>query len=118
MRFHLAYVSILPLLEADCSSGAIERARQAIRLGSVDLTQHYDNFRLTFAAGPGATDRPAPKARCRDERNGNRQSARIVIDPETRDVVQTVYIRKVEKVGANCTNVEFDKFPGQKDPGK
>ena len=42
----------------------------------------------------------------------------IMIDPETRDVVQTVYIRKVEKVGSSLYNVEFDKFPDQKDPGK
>jgi branched-chain amino acid transport system substrate-binding protein len=29
-----------------------------------------------------------------------------------------VYIRKVEKVGNELYNVEFDKFPDQKDPGK
>jgi len=42
----------------------------------------------------------------------------IMIDPETRDIVQTVYIRKVEKTGGGLYNVEFDKFPDQKDPGK
>jgi branched-chain amino acid transport system substrate-binding protein len=42
----------------------------------------------------------------------------IMIDPETRDVVQTVYIRKVEKLNGGLYNVEFDKFPDQKDPGK
>ena len=42
----------------------------------------------------------------------------IMIDPETRDVVQTVYIRKVEKVGGVLYNVEFDKFTDQKDPAK
>ena len=42
----------------------------------------------------------------------------ITIDPETRDVVQTVYIRKVEKTGGGLYNVEFDRFPDQKDPGK
>jgi len=42
----------------------------------------------------------------------------IMIDPETRDIVQTVYIRRVEKVGGGLYNVEFDKFPDQKDPGK
>src|SRR6202165_5361899 len=42
----------------------------------------------------------------------------IMIDPETRDVVQTIYIRKVEKTGGGLYNVEFDKFPHQKDPGK
>ena len=38
------------------------------------------------------------------------------IDPETRDVVQTVYIRRVEKVGGELVNVEFDKIENVKDP--
>lgn len=42
----------------------------------------------------------------------------ISIDPATRDIVQTVYIRRVEKVGGELYNVEFDKFPDVKDPGK
>ncbi|MDB5757524.1 MAG: transporter substrate-binding protein [Burkholderia sp.] len=42
----------------------------------------------------------------------------ITIDPQTRDVVQTVYIRKVEKVNGELFNVEFDKFENMKDPGK
>ena len=42
----------------------------------------------------------------------------ITIDPQTRDVVQTVYIRKVEKVNGELYNVEFDKFENMKDPGK
>jgi len=42
----------------------------------------------------------------------------IMIDPETRDIVQTVYIRRVEKVDGQLYNVEFDKFPDVKDPGK
>jgi len=42
----------------------------------------------------------------------------IAIDPATRDVVQTVYVRKVEKLGGEVYNVEFDQFAEQKDPGK
>ena len=42
----------------------------------------------------------------------------ISIDPATRDIVQTVYIRRVQKVGNEYWNVEFDKFPDVKDPGK
>ena len=42
----------------------------------------------------------------------------IMIDPETRDIVQTVYIRKVERVNGELYNMEFDKFPDVKDPGK
>jgi branched-chain amino acid transport system substrate-binding protein len=42
----------------------------------------------------------------------------IRIDPETRDIVQTVYVRRVERVKGGLYNVEFDKFPDVKDPGK
>ena len=38
------------------------------------------------------------------------------IDPETRDVVQTIYIRKVEKVDGQPQNVTFDKVDNVKDP--
>jgi len=40
------------------------------------------------------------------------------IDPNTRDVVQTIYIRKVEKVGGELYNVEFATFEAVKDPVK
>jgi branched-chain amino acid transport system substrate-binding protein len=39
------------------------------------------------------------------------------IDPATRDVVQTVYIRKVEMVNGKPWSVEFDKVENIKDPG-
>jgi branched-chain amino acid transport system substrate-binding protein len=42
----------------------------------------------------------------------------ITIDPATRDVVQTEYVRRVEKINGELFNVEFDRFPDQKDPGK
>lgn len=42
----------------------------------------------------------------------------IMIDPDTRDVVQNVYVRRVQKVGAELYNVEFETFENVKDPGK
>ena len=42
----------------------------------------------------------------------------ISIDPETRDIVQNIYIRKVEKKGGELYNVEFATFEAVKDPGK
>jgi branched-chain amino acid transport system substrate-binding protein len=42
----------------------------------------------------------------------------ISIDPETRDIVQNIYIRKVEKVGGELYNVEFATFEAVKDPVK
>jgi branched-chain amino acid transport system substrate-binding protein len=40
------------------------------------------------------------------------------IDPEERDVIQTVYIRRVERVGDRLCNVAFAFYPDQKDPWK
>lgn len=42
----------------------------------------------------------------------------ISIDPETRDIVQTVYLRKVDKVNGELRSIEQQAFPGLKDPGK
>lgn len=42
----------------------------------------------------------------------------IEIDPETRDIIQTVYIRRVEKVGGQLLNVEIGKVDNVKDPVK
>jgi branched-chain amino acid transport system substrate-binding protein len=42
----------------------------------------------------------------------------ILIDPETRDIVQNIYIRKVEKVDGELYNVEFATFEAVKDSGK
>lgn len=42
----------------------------------------------------------------------------ISIDPATRDIVQTVYIRRVDKVNGVNQNVEFDKIEKVKDPAK
>ena len=42
----------------------------------------------------------------------------FMIDPETRDVVQTEYVRRVEKVNGVLANVEFDSVPMVKDPWK
>ncbi len=42
----------------------------------------------------------------------------VAIDPETRDIIQTVYIQRVEKVGGDLKNVEIDKVENVKDPVK
>ncbi|MBN9525004.1 MAG: ABC transporter substrate-binding protein [Alphaproteobacteria bacterium] len=40
----------------------------------------------------------------------------VTIEPETRDITQTIYIRKVEKVDGKLYNVEFDQIAAVKDP--
>ena len=42
----------------------------------------------------------------------------ITIDPDTRDIIQNIYMRKVEKVGNELQNVEFATFEAVKDPVK
>jgi branched-chain amino acid transport system substrate-binding protein len=42
----------------------------------------------------------------------------ISIDPDTRDIVQNIYIRKVQKVDGELYNVEFDTIANVKDPVK
>jgi branched-chain amino acid transport system substrate-binding protein len=42
----------------------------------------------------------------------------VTIDPKTRDIVQNVYIRKVERVNGILQNVEFHTYEAVKDPEK
>jgi len=53
-------------------------------------------------------------------RQWNTESPRgpIAIDPETRDIMQNVYIRRVEKIDGKLQNTEFMTYPAVKDGGK
>jgi len=42
----------------------------------------------------------------------------VYIDPNTRDIVQNVYLRKTEKVHGELVNVEFDRSPMVPDPNE
>jgi branched-chain amino acid transport system substrate-binding protein len=42
----------------------------------------------------------------------------ISIDPQTRDIVSNIYIRKVEKIDGQLWNTEFETFADVKDPTK
>ena len=42
----------------------------------------------------------------------------IMIDPATRDIVQTVYYRRAEERNGKIYNIEFDQINNVKDPGK
>jgi branched-chain amino acid transport system substrate-binding protein len=42
----------------------------------------------------------------------------IAIDPETRDIVQNVYIRRTELKGGKLVNTEIDTYPMVKDPSE
>ncbi len=42
----------------------------------------------------------------------------VMIDPETRDIIQTVYYRRAEEKNGKLYNIEFDQIKNVKDPGK
>jgi branched-chain amino acid transport system substrate-binding protein len=80
----------------------------------------YDGMHLIYAAlekTGGKTDADALIAAAKGM-SWESPRGPIMIDPETRDIIQTVYIRRVEKVGDGLRNVEIDSVPNVKDPAK
>jgi branched-chain amino acid transport system substrate-binding protein len=80
----------------------------------------YDGMHLIYAAlakTKGATDGEQLIAAAKGLKWESPRGP-ISIDPETRDIVQTVYINKVEKVGGKLVNVEIAKVDNVKDPVK
>ena len=80
----------------------------------------YDGMHLIYEAlkkTSGKTDGPSLIAAAKGLKWTSPRGP-IMIDPETRDVVETIYIRRVQKVGNNLVNVEFDKIDNVKDPVK
>jgi len=80
----------------------------------------YDGMRLIYEALKKTGGKTEGDALVASAKGMKWESPRgpIAIDPETRDVVQTVYIRRVEKVGGQLVNVEFDRIENVKDPFK
>jgi branched-chain amino acid transport system substrate-binding protein len=80
----------------------------------------YDGMRVIYEAlkaskGQGGGDAllEAMKGQLFESPRG-----KIFIDAQTRDIVQDVYLRKVEKKDGQLYNVEFDVIKDVKDPGK
>jgi branched-chain amino acid transport system substrate-binding protein len=80
----------------------------------------YDGMHLIYEALKKTGGKTDAKALIEASKGMKWQSPRgpIAIDPETRDVVQTVYIQRVENVGGELRNVVFDKVDNVKDPVK
>ena len=66
----------------------------------------------------GAFDGDQAMAILKTWKNPDSPRGPIEIDPATRDIVQTVYIRRVEQQNGRLANVEFDSIPLVKDPWK
>lgn len=79
----------------------------------------YDGMHLIYAALEKTAGKSDGDALIAAAKGMSWESPRgpLSIDPQTRDIVQTVYIRRVEKVGGELRNVEIDKVANVKDPG-
>ncbi|MFC6282541.1 MULTISPECIES: ABC transporter substrate-binding protein [Polaromonas] len=73
----------------------------------------YEALKSTKGAGGGDALMAGMKGQIFESPRGQ-----MYIDVQTRDIVQDVYIRKVEKINGKYYNVEFDVQKGVKDPGK
>jgi branched-chain amino acid transport system substrate-binding protein len=80
----------------------------------------YDGARLIYEALQKTNGNADAEALIAAAKGMSWESPRgpITIDPETRDIIQTVHIFQVEKVGDQLLNVEIDKVENVKDPVK
>jgi branched-chain amino acid transport system substrate-binding protein len=77
----------------------------------------YDVAKKLAANPGGAIDGDAAMAIIKGMRIASPRGP-ITIDPATRDIVQDVYVRRVQKVDGQHFNVEFSTIAKVKDPGK
>ena len=98
---------------------AFEKANKGLRpnfmaVGGYDgMRVIYEALKATKGAGGGDALLTAMKGQIFESPRGP-----VFIDAQTRDIVQNVYLRKVERVNGQLYNVEFDVIKDVKDPGK
>ena len=98
---------------------AFEKANKGLRpnfmaVGGYDgMRVIYEALKTTKGAGGGDALLAAMKGQVFESPRG-----KVFIDAQTRDIVQDVYLRKVERVNGKLYNVEFDVIKDVKDPGK
>jgi branched-chain amino acid transport system substrate-binding protein len=81
----------------------------------------WDSMAAIFSvikAMNGKVDGDKPMALLAGWKDPDSPRGPIMIDPQTRDIVQNVYIRRVEKHGDRLANIEFETIPQVKDPWK
>ena len=88
---------------------------------SFEVVGGYDGMAAIFhvvEAQKGNIDPDKTMALLKGWKDDNSPRGPIYIDPETRDIVQNEYLRRVEKVNGQLENVELETFPMVKDPWK
>jgi branched-chain amino acid transport system substrate-binding protein len=81
----------------------------------------YDGMAAIFhviIAQKGNIDPDKTMALLKGWKNDDSPRGPIMIDPETRDIVQNEYMRRIERVNGLLANVEFETIPMVKDPWK
>src|SRR6516165_2213457 len=81
----------------------------------------YDGMAAIFhaiAAQQGKVDPDRTMELLRGWKDDASPRGPIMIDPETRDIVQNEYLRRIEKLDGELANVEFETMPMVKDPWK
>jgi len=78
----------------------------------------YDGMRVLYKALEATKGNTSGEALVNAMKGQAFESPRgpVTIDPATRDPIQNVYMRKVERVGGELWNVEFATQPAVKDP--
>ncbi|WP_295536721.1 ABC transporter substrate-binding protein [uncultured Pseudacidovorax sp.] len=98
---------------------AFEKANKGMRpnfmaVGGYDgMRVIYEALKATGGKGDGPALLDKMKGQLFESPRGQ-----VLIDAQTRDIVQDVYLRKVEKKDGSLYNVEFDVIKAVKDPGK
>lgn len=80
----------------------------------------YDGMKLIYDAlnaTKGAVDGDALVSAMKGA-SFNSARGPISIDPATRDIVQNIYVRKVERLNGELWNTEFETIPAVRDPAK
>jgi branched-chain amino acid transport system substrate-binding protein len=88
---------------------------------SFEVVGAYDGMAAIFhviIAQKGNIDPDKTMALLKGWKDDNSPRGPIMIDADTRDIVQNEYMRKIEKVNGKLANVEFETMPMVKDPWK
>jgi branched-chain amino acid transport system substrate-binding protein len=86
-----------------------------------EVADAYDGMAAIFhviAAQHGKLDPDETMKLLKGWKDADSPRGAIMIDPETRDIVQDEHIREVQKVNGRFANVELDTIPMVKDPWK